>query len=63
MAIDFRRNLPAPSRVHESICIKRLDQFAHGSSALLRYVGLAGEGKLAQAIRAICLPISNFKTH
>jgi transposase len=29
-----------------------LDQFAHGSSELLCYVGLAGKGKLAQAIRA-----------
>lgn len=27
-----------------------LDQFAHGSQALLRYVGLLGQGKLAQAI-------------
>lgn len=27
-----------------------LDQFAHGSQALLRYVGLLGDGKLAQAI-------------
>jgi hypothetical protein len=29
-----------------------LDQFAHGSHALLRYVGLLGDGKLAQALRA-----------
>ncbi len=28
-----------------------LDQFAHGSQALLRYVGLLGDGKLAQALR------------
>ncbi len=28
-----------------------LDQFAHGSLALLRYVGLLGQGTLAQAIR------------
>lgn len=28
-----------------------LDQFASGSEALLRYVGLAGEGKLAQALK------------
>jgi hypothetical protein len=28
-----------------------LDQFAHGSHALLHYVGLRGDGKLAQAIR------------
>lgn len=28
-----------------------LDQFAGGSHALLRYVGLAGEGKLAQALQ------------
>jgi transposase len=28
-----------------------LDQFASGSSALLRYVGLLGDGKLAQACR------------
>jgi transposase len=28
-----------------------LDQFAEGSSELLQYVGLAGKGKLAQAIR------------
>ena len=28
-----------------------LDQFAHGSQALLRYVGLLGEGKLAGALR------------
>jgi len=28
-----------------------LDQFAAGSQALLRYVGLAGDAKLAQAIR------------
>jgi hypothetical protein len=28
-----------------------LDQFASGSLALLQYVGLAGEGKLAQALR------------
>jgi transposase len=27
-----------------------LDQFAHGSQALLRYVGLLGDGKLAQVI-------------
>ena len=27
-----------------------LDQFAHGSQDLLRYVGLAGEGKLARAL-------------
>jgi len=27
-----------------------LDQFAHGSSALLRYVGLVGKGKLATVI-------------
>ena len=27
-----------------------LDQFAHGSRDILRYVGLAGEGKLAQAL-------------
>jgi hypothetical protein len=27
-----------------------LDQFAHGSQALLRYVGLLGDGKLARAI-------------
>jgi transposase len=29
-----------------------LDQFATGSHALLRYVGLLGEGKLAQAMRS-----------
>lgn len=29
-----------------------LDQFAAGSQALLRYVGLAGDGKLAQAIQS-----------
>lgn len=29
-----------------------LDQFAHGSQALLRYVGLLGDGKLAAAIRS-----------
>jgi hypothetical protein len=29
-----------------------LDQFADGSTELLRYVGLAGEGKLSQAILA-----------
>lgn len=29
-----------------------LDQFAEGSHALLRYVGLTGEGKLARALRA-----------
>lgn len=29
-----------------------LDQFAHGSQVLLRYVGLLGDGKLAQALRA-----------
>ncbi len=29
-----------------------LDQFAKGSQVLLRYVGLLGDGKLAQAIRA-----------
>ena len=28
-----------------------LAQFAHGSQALLRYVGLRGEGKLASALR------------
>ena len=28
-----------------------LDQFAGGSHALLRYVGLAGEGKLARALQ------------
>lgn len=28
-----------------------LDQFAHGSQALLRYVGLLGEGKLARALQ------------
>ena len=28
-----------------------LDQFAAGSHALLRYVGLLGEGKLAQALQ------------
>jgi hypothetical protein len=27
-----------------------LDQFAHGSQALLRYVGLRGDGRLAQAL-------------
>jgi len=27
-----------------------LDQFAHGSQALLRYVGLVGKGKLATVI-------------
>jgi hypothetical protein len=27
-----------------------LDQFAHGSPALLRYVGLVGQGKLATMI-------------
>ena len=27
-----------------------LDQFAHGSAALLRYVGLKGKGKLATVI-------------
>jgi hypothetical protein len=29
-----------------------LDQFAHGSQALLRYVGLLGDGNLASAIRS-----------
>lgn len=29
-----------------------LDQFAHGSPALLRYVGLAGKGKLATVINS-----------
>ena len=29
-----------------------LDQFAHGSSALLRYVGLVGKGKLATVINS-----------
>ena len=32
-------------RVHEF-----LDQFAHGSAALLRYVGLRGKGKLATVL-------------
>ena len=35
-----------------------LDQFSAGSQALLRYVGLAGYGKLASAIRAASLPFS-----
>ncbi len=30
-----------------------LDQFAHGSQVLLRYVGLLGDGKLAQALRVL----------
>ena len=29
-----------------------LDHFAHSSHALLRYVGLLGKGKLAQALPA-----------
>jgi hypothetical protein len=29
-----------------------LDQFAHGASDVLRYVGLLGEGRLAQAVHA-----------
>ena len=38
-------------------------QFANGSEDLLHYVGLTGEGLLAQAIRAPSLPILKFKTH
>jgi len=34
-------------RVHDF-----LDQFAHGSAALLRYVGLKGKGKLATVINS-----------
>ncbi len=34
-----------------------LDQFAHGSSYVLRYVGLLGAGRLAQAMHCACLPI------
>jgi len=34
-----------------------LDQFTDGSQDLLRYVGLAGEGKFARAIRNASLPV------